>query len=272
VTYLIAVLAAVPAYAQEEPGVTEGQEEVSTYEVDPMAAVVPFGPGEHLTYTVKAGIFNVGSGFMAVEAIDTVRGHPTYRIHWKVKGSVLFGAKKIDDDYTSWLDTHSVMSRRYVRDVDQGSYKARRTYEFYPEELWWERTDVADSGDLASALPLDEISFVYFLRTLPLEVGRTYAFNRYFKEDGNPVRFEVLRRDQTEVGGGKFNTIVIRPVIPGASLFDEGADAEIHLSDDEHRRIVYMKSELGVLGISISLHLEEWEEGQPIYPTNADQG
>lgn len=269
ISCLTTALAVWPVQAQEDLSVPEGQRSASTYEIDPEAAPVPFGPGEHLRYTVKAGMFNVGSGFMDVEAIDTVRGYPTYRLHWGIQGSVLFGAAKIDDHYTSWLDTRSIMSRRYIRDVDQGKYKARRIYEFYPEELWWERTDVLDSGDLASALPLDEIAFVYFLRTLPLEVGKTYTFNRYFKKDGNPVRIEVLRKDRTEVGGGSFNTIVIRPVIPGASLFGEGSDAEIHLSDDKLRRIVYMKSELGFLGISISLHLEEWEEGQLIYPRPA---
>ena len=127
-----------------------------------------------------------------------------------------------------------------------------------------------DTGNLASALPLDEISFIYFLRTLELEVGQTISMSRYFKADGNPVRFEVLRRDRRKTDAGEFNTIVVHPVIPGANLFDKDAKAEIHLSDDENRYIVFMKSETGVLGMALSMELKSAIPGQRIHGRAAD--
>jgi len=251
--------------AQDSGTTTLGVEaSTSTYDIHPNAAPVPFGPGEYLEYNVKVGPFGIGGGFMSIDTVETVQGYPSYLFHWGISGSILFGAAKVDDDYRSWMDVESLMSRRFIKDVKQNDYVRRKHYEMYPEELLWELVGESDSGDLASALPLDEISFVYFLRSMDLEVGKTISFNRYFKEEGNPVRIEVLRRDTRDTDAGVFNTIVVRPVIPGGSLFDEDAKAEIHLSDDENRYVVYMKSETGILGMSLSLSLKSALPGQGI--------
>jgi len=237
------------------------------YEPDPAAARVPFGVGEYLEYEVNASIVGGGSGFMAVEAVEDVRGEPTYRLNWYIEGSILFGAAKINQHNYSWLDSRNLTSLRYVRE-DVGKENGIKTYEIYPEQYYWEarRGDATEDGDLASALPLDQVSFIYYLRTMPLEVGETYSLSRYFKEEGNPVRIEVLRRDRIETDAGTFNTIVVRPTIAGESLFDEGARAELHFSDDEKRHLVYMKSETGILGVALTLKLKNIvSEGQPLF-------
>ena len=40
--------------------------------------------------------------------------------------------------------------------------------------------------------------------SIPLEIGRTYTFNRYWKNDGNPVTIKVLRREKVKVPAGEF--------------------------------------------------------------------
>ncbi len=262
------LLLALPTVGSaQDNGVVETVAEppTATYEIDPYAAPVPFGPGEHLEYRLSLGPFGVGSGYMSIDTVETVQGFPAYRFHWGIQGSALFGAARIDDDYRSWMDTRSLMTRRYIKDVKQNDYVRRKHYEMYPEELTWDLVGEDDSGDLASALPLDEISFIYYLRTLDLEVGQSLSLMRYFKADGNPVRLEVLRRDARETEAGTFKTIVVRPVIPGANLFDEDDKAEVHLSDDENRYVVYMKSETGVLGLAIALELTSARPGQWIH-------
>ena len=44
-------------------------------------------------------------------------------------------------------------------------------------------------------------SFLYFLRTIPLDVGETYTFDRYFRPDRNPVTIKVLRTERIRVAG-----------------------------------------------------------------------
>ena len=212
-----------------------------SYEIDPFAAVVPFGPGERLEYKVKLGIFNAGDAHMEVVGIDSVRGEPTYHVDVAMRGGLLFGAFKLDSRFESWIDTRLMMSRRYISDESYTGYSSYRSFEFYPDEMVWDQTDEGVIGELATALPLDDISFIYFVRSLPLKVGQTYTFSRYFKKDGNPVVIEVERRDVREVGSGTFNTIVVRPTIQTDGLFADGGEAELHFTDDENRYLVYMR-------------------------------
>lgn len=223
---------------------------------------VPFGPGERLTYRVSVSPFGeVGQGSLEVAAIDTVHGRPTYHLHMRVKGGVLFA--KVNDHFQSWLDVERLVTRRFKQDQKEIRYERHRTFEFFPEERRWVRTDNGESGELHTDMPLDEISFIYLARTLPLEVGKTYTFNRYFKRDGNPVVLKVLRKETITTPAGMFNTVVVQPTFQTKGLFGKGGKAEVYFTDDEHRLIVQIKSDVPVLG-SLRLHLESYTPGQPV--------
>jgi hypothetical protein len=101
--------------------------------------------------------------------------------------------------------------------------------------------------------PLDDASFLYFVRTIPLEVGATYEFDRYFRPDRNPVKIRVLRRERVKVPAGEFDAIVIQPIIKAKGIFAEGGRAELWLSDDNNRIMLQLRSKLS-FG-SLNLHL-----------------
>ncbi|MDE2975423.1 MAG: DUF3108 domain-containing protein, partial [Gemmatimonadota bacterium] len=223
-------------------------------------ADVPFGPGEELRYKVKYGILGVGEARMDIAGIDTLHGHPTYAAALHVKASAAW--YDIDHKLSSWIDTETLASRRFVN--DQRARERYREFEIFPEERRVRRVDHDTTWAISTAEPLDDIAFVYLARTLPLEVGQTYEYNRYFKEERNPIVLKVVRRDRREVGAGVFNTIVLQPVIPESGFFSEGGDAEIHLSDDERRLLVYMKVEGPYLPFDITMHLEEVRPGVPL--------
>jgi len=246
---------------QEEAAVSQLS---GRYNLDPLAAVVPFGPGERLTYNVKIGIINSGSAHMEVLGIDSIREEPSYHLEMSLKGRLLFGAVQVNDHYQSWLGTRSVSSHRYISDVNQLTYSRYRNFEFRPEEMSWEETESGDMGRLATALPLDDISFLYFVRTLPLEIGQTYTLPRYFKKEGNPVVIKVEGKKVVEVPAGTFNTIVVRPIIKTRGLFSEGGEAELYLTDDDNKHLVYLRSKIPIVG-SVTLHLESISEGSPIH-------
>jgi len=246
---------------QEEAAVSQLS---GRYNLDPLAAVVPFGPGERLTYNVKIGVINSGSAHMEVLGIDSIREEPSYHLEMSLKGRLLLGLVQVNDHYQSWLGTRSISSQRYISDVNQRTYSRYRNFEFRPEEMSWEETESGDMGRLATALPLDDISFLYFVRTLPLEIGQTYTLPRYFKKEGNPVVIKVEGKRVIEVPAGTFNTIVVRPIIKTRGLFSEGGEAELYLTDDDNKHLVYLRSKIPIVG-SVTLHLESISEGSPIH-------
>ncbi len=209
-----------------------------------------------MKYKVKAGVFSIGEARMTVARIDTIHNVPVYAAEWHIQGGVPM--YRMDSKFQTWMDTETLVSRRFIKDQHEGGRRRYREFEFFPEERRWHRIDYDSTGTLPTSFPLDDISFVYFARTLPLDVGKIYTFNRYYKDEGNPVVLEVLRKDRRKVGAGEFNTIVVRPVIRTRGFFSEGGEAEIHFSDDERRLLVYMKTRLP--GMNLTLHLEEIED------------
>jgi hypothetical protein len=238
--------------------------EASDVPLDPFAARAPFGPGEHLVYKVKVGIFSVGEGYMSVVGVEDVRDNQAYRVEMGIRGGL--GPAKVRDTYQTWFDVSTLQSWRFIQDIDDPGYESYRHYELFPERMRWERQDNDEAGELGSALPLDDISIIYFIRTLPLEVGRSYTLNRYFKETGNPLVVHVLRREQRETEGVVYNTIVVSPEIRTSGMFAEGGKAEIHFTDDERRIPVYVKTDIPNFPGSLTLHLRSVQEGFPLNP------
>lgn len=214
-------------------------------------AAVPFEIGEFLAYDVKFGAIKVGNGGMRVVGRDTVRGLDAWHVRFSVSGGTFF--YKVDDVYESWMDVRTLNSLRYRQDTEQGSRERQRLYEIFPERAVFNEVHKKNREMPSVPEPLDDGSFLFFIRTVPLEVGKTYEFNRYFKPDRNPVRIRVLRKERVKVPAGTFDAVVLQPIIKTSGIFSEGGQAEIWLSDDEKRIMVQMKSRLSFGSLNMYL-------------------
>ena len=201
---------------------------------------LPFKDGERLEYQVKYGFLGVGSATLQVLGLDTVRGTPTVHAQFTVQGGIKI--YRVNDRYESWFDPRSFTTLRTIQHIDEGSYDRDRDFEMYPERQMMSENGKPDTTTVAE--PLDEASFLFFLRTIPLEVGQTYQFDRYFRPDRNPVTVVVERKEQVKVPAGTFNTIVVRPIMKTSGIFGEGGRAEVWFADDSTRTLVQLKSKL----------------------------
>jgi uncharacterized protein DUF3108 len=217
----------------------------------PPATTRPFTVGERLSYSVHFGPIKVGTGSMEVRGIDTVRNRPAYHTTFRISGGIPL--YRVDDVFESWFATDDLSSLRFNQDQNEGSKERQHRYEIFPERRVY--NDLTDQrGEQPSvADPLDDGSFVYFVRTVPLEVGKTYEFNRYFKPDRNPVTIHVARRERVTVPAGSFDAVVIQPVIKTKGVFSQDGHAELWLTDDERHIIVQMKSRLSFGSIDLYL-------------------
>ncbi len=163
-------------------------------------AEVPFGPGEQSEYEVKLGPFSVGGAVMQVVNVEPVRSRPSYHISWRIEGGIPLA--RVDDHFQSWIDVETLATLRSLKKVREVGYSADRHYEIYPEAGYWDRLDTGESEEMITEFPLDDISFIYHVRSLSLEVGESYSLDRYFIADRNPVILRVLRKETIEVPRG----------------------------------------------------------------------
>jgi hypothetical protein len=225
----------------------------------PAAAIrqvpVPFSVGERLDYDVKFGVLKVGSGRMEVVGVENVRGREAWHTSFTVRGGTFF--YKVNDKLESWIDTETFASLRHLQDLQEGKRDRERRFEIYPDRLVYTENEGAEQPTARD--PLDDASFLYFIRTMPLSVGQTYDFPRYFKPDRNPVRVRVLRKETVKVPAGRFDAIVIQPIIKSKGIFSENGRAEIWLSDDDRRIMLQLKSSLS-FG-TLNLYLKSYTAG-----------
>ena len=138
-----------------------------------------------------------------------------------------------------------------------GRDEAKRSFEIFPDRRTFSENGKPEQESATD--PLDESTLIYLLRTMPLEVGKTYDLDRYFKPDRNPVRVQVVRKERITVPAGTFNTIVVRPIIKTKGMFSEGGHAEVWFTDDSVRTMVQMKSQLKIG--SLNLYLKSQRPG-----------
>jgi Protein of unknown function (DUF3108) len=225
-------------------------------------AAVPFQLGESLTYDVRFGAIKVGTGRMRVLAQEDVRGRTAWHVRFSVTAGTVF--YRVNDVYESWMDVMTLNSLRYHQDLNQGSRDRERRFEIFPDRGVYRETTRGTEDRPSVDNPLDDGSFLFFIRTVPLEVGQSYTFNRYFRPDRNPVIIRVLRRERIRVPAGTFDAIVLQPIIKTSGIFSEGGQAEIWLSDDNRRMMLQMRSRLSFGSLNLYLRNYRSAEGAAV--------
>jgi len=233
-------------------------------------APVPFQAGENLTYDVRFGAIKVGTGRMRVVGIENIRNRPAWHVLFTLSGGTFF--YQVDDVYESWMDVMTLNSLRYVQNQDQGQRERKRTFEIFPERAVYNEVFKKNREMPSVANPLDDGSFLFYIRTVPLEVGRTYEFNRYFKPDRNPVVIRVLRKERVRVPAGTFDAIVLQPIIKTSGIFSEGGQAEIWLTDDDKRMMIQMRSRLSFGSLNLYLRSYRWAADSTVSGDPDDTG
>lgn len=246
---LAAAAGALPAAAQSVASSAAGSAANSAATAGAAVVPMPIVVGERLEYEVKFGSIRVGSGTMEVRGIEDVRGRPSYHAIFQYGGGIPF--YRVNDVHQTWFDTETLSSRRFHQDIDEGNYERTRRFEIYPERGKFTENDKPEEETVNE--PLDDASFLYFIRTLPLNVGDTYTLMRYFKPQGNPVVIKVLRKETIKVPAGTFETVVLQPTIRTKGIFSENGRAEVWISNDSRRMVVQMKSKLSFGSLNLYL-------------------
>jgi hypothetical protein len=218
----------------------------------PLPTSYPFAVGEKLSYTAKLGMLTLGSGSLEVASVDTVRGVESFRLRFRLKGKTMFYS--LDDVLESWIGTSDLNSRRFVQDFVENQKTTKRHYEIYPDSGYY-REQGKDVTRETPPDPLDDAAFFYFVRVTPLEVGKKYTYDRYFRKDKNPVTIEVLKRERMELpDGSKVQCLVLHPTIDTKGLFSKRSETRIWLTDDARRLPVQIRTKFPFGTITLRLN------------------
>jgi Protein of unknown function (DUF3108) len=215
------------------------------------AHAYPFGVGEKLSYSAKLGMLTLGSGSLEVASIDTVRGVESFRLRFRLQGKTMFYS--LDDVLESWVSVSDLISQRFVQDFVENDKPTKRQYEIYPDSGFF-REPGRDKTSPTPANALDDAAFFYFVRLTPLEVGKKYTYDRYFRKEKNPVTIEVVKREKMDLpDGSKIQCLVLHPTIDTKGLFSKRSETRIWLTDDTRRLPVQIRTKFPFGTITLRL-------------------
>lgn len=195
---------------------------------------VPFGVGERIVYGGKMLFINAGTAQLKVESIDTVRGAESWRFSFATEVSKLGYSNK--SVFESWTGTRDWISRRFIKNVTEQGRTRYEIFRIHPDSGFYRRNDNTETKPTSEA-PLDDVAFFYWIRTVHLEVGKTYTYQNYFRAEQNPVVVKVEKREQKEMPDGtKVQTLLLRPIVDEENgMFSKKSKAKLWLTDDARR-------------------------------------
>jgi hypothetical protein len=139
---------------------------------------------------------------------------------------------------------------RYHRRQRHLLFTADEDVQLFPDARRWTTSRGTDGTSLTDA-PLDELSFIYFVRTLPLTNDSAFSVNRHYDPARNPVSLRVLGHEVVRVAAGEFRTILVEMRVREP----RGAGGEgvllLYLSDDRFRIPVRIEGDLPALGRTV---------------------
>lgn len=210
---------------------------------------LPFTIGEKLNYRVSVSkMGKVGTGSMWVEGPVDVRGVSTWLLRFDFQAGL--GPMKAVDRTSSWLDPERMATQRYFKHEKHVLAKHDERVEIFASEGKWTAADGA-SGTSPTTEPLDELSFMYFIRTLALKDDTTYRFDRHFDPARSPTGVKVVRREVVTTPAGKFQTVLVEMRVRDARRYRGEGLIRINLSDDAMRIPVRIESQMPVIGSAV---------------------
>lgn len=208
---------------------------------------LPFGVGESLTYHVRVDKMRAsGRGTMWIEAAE-VRGSSAILLRSSVEVGI--GPIKAIDKTDSWFDPARMTALKFEQRHRYLFSRRVSEVEMYPQEMRWQSAGGL-TGTSPTDAPLDELSFIYYIRTLALAPDSSYALNRHYEAERNPVCIRVLGRDTVRVALGEFDVEVIELRVKDPRFKGEGV-IRLFLSEDADRIPVRIESALPGLGSAV---------------------
>jgi len=118
----------------------------------------------------------------------------------------------------------------------------------YIDHLNGGQVEVAINGNT-----YDVYSSFYYVRTLPLEVGKSVFVSILDNNELWNVEVQVLKKETLKTKLGEVETVLIKPLIKSEGIFERKGEIYIWLTDDARRIPVQMKTKVMIGSVTATL-------------------
>jgi hypothetical protein len=200
--------------------------------------------GEKLTFVAAWKGIPVGRATATVEKITTFKEYEVYKVVVVARtNAVLSKLFRVEDTFTSYIDTDRLISRGYESIIREGRYKKDAVVDYDFQKSVATYRNLLDGSVKYAPIEKDvqdPISAAYLFRTMPVRTGDEIKIIVNLNEKNYEVIANVNERVRIDTPKlGKFEAFLIKPYVKLEGKRQKRGKSWGYLSTDEKRLCPY---------------------------------
>jgi hypothetical protein len=216
-----------------------------------------FNANEIITYKVFYTLMGayVGAGEATFRSsIETFNNKPVYHIVGEGKTYSFYdNFFKVRDKYETYIDTATLQPYRFIRNVNEGTYKK------YENVTFNKNTNTAITNDGVYKVPecvQDVLSAIYFARNIDFDKYKKddkINFSMFLDNEVYDMYIRYLGKETVKTRYGKFKAIKFKPLLIKGTIFEGGEKMTVWVSDDPNHIPLRIESPISVGSIKVDM-------------------
>lgn len=218
--------------------------------------------GEELKFDISWSFITAGKAQLNSSKMVEANGQKMYQLEAYAQSYPVIDAMfKVRDINMSWIAEDLSRSTGYWQSVKEGSYARDEWLIFDYKTNTYTIHKQDKKGNLEhkphtfeGSAVVDMLSSLYFVRNQELPLKGEVYFDIVNRGDQYPLKVVVLGKEKVKVKAGKFDCIVVEPMISGEGIFvSKGKSLKVWLTDDEYKMPVKMAVEVFIGSVKAEL-------------------
>lgn len=215
--------------------------------------------GEFLHYRIHYGFLNAGYANLSLGE-DSIGGSAyIHAVGYGYSTGLVRLFFKVKDYYDTYIDPHTALPRRFIRNIDEGGYTKHVVIDFDQQGRKAFVRDVKKNTTQSFSLQTevqDMLSAFYFLRNIKpdrLVDGSQVKLNVFLDKQSFPFRLSVLGSDWIKTKFGRIRCLKIRPSVQDGRIFKDQEGVTVWVSQDQNHIPIRIEARLAVGSLSADL-------------------
>ena len=227
--------------------------------IDPFCGIknTAFQDGESVTmriYYSALGAY-IGAGEATFNTtLERYNGKPVYHCIGEGKTYSVFDKfYKVRDRYESYIDTSNMLPYKFIRNIEEGSYKKYNNVTFNQSA----HTAVSNTGVYkVNTCIQDVVSCVYYARNIDFDkykVDDKIPFDMFLDDEVYHMYIRYMGKEKIKTRYGKFNAIKIKPLLLKGNIFEGGEKMTAWIGDDPNHLLLRLESPISVGSVKVDM-------------------
>lgn len=160
---------------------------------------------------------------------------------------------RVRDKYESYVDTATMKPYRFVRHVEEGSYRKDELVNFNHDE---KKATTQKGSFSVPACIQDVLSAVYYARNIDFSkrsIGEKIPFSMFIDDAVHNLYIRYLGKEVIKTKYGIFNAIKFKPMLIGGTVFKGGELMTVWVSDDGNHLPLRIESPISVGSVKVDM-------------------